>query len=303
MTRRIRLVHEYFHPWPNSAGLYLARRNGWYAQAGIELEFVLFDPGIGDGLEYLRTGRADFGVFPTNRLLQRRELGQPLVGIAAVNQRGLETVRTVVGTGITRLRDLAGRRVGLNPTPRGRAIVRDLVARDGGDPDAVELVDLGGRELTVTEIATGAVDATYGSYWAWDNLRDSHPAEQALAWEVDTWLGVGYHSYLLGTTERLLRQQPDLVQEFAGVTARGFEAAAAEPELIPELYEPIAPYFPARLFADSGRLISTTWLHDGRWGTLRTDLLDPYARWLARHRVIGDATSWRAAIHPTLGLA
>ncbi|MCW5954354.1 MAG: ABC transporter substrate-binding protein, partial [Propionibacteriaceae bacterium] len=192
MTTRVRLVNEYFHPWPNSAGLYLARHRGWYAEAGIDLEFVLFDPGIGDGLEYLHTGRAEFGVFPTNRLLQRREASQPLVGIAAVNQRGLETVRTVECTGISRLRDLAGRRVGLNPTPRGRAIVRDLVARDGGDPDTVELIDLGSRELTASEIASGLVDATYGSYWAWDNLRDEYPAEQQLTWEVDVWLGVDY---------------------------------------------------------------------------------------------------------------
>ncbi len=28
-NRQIRLVHEYFHPWPNSAGFYLARNRGW----------------------------------------------------------------------------------------------------------------------------------------------------------------------------------------------------------------------------------------------------------------------------------
>lgn len=303
MTDRVRLVHEYFHPWPNSAGFYLARQRGWYAEAGIELEFVLFDPGIGDSLEYLNSGRANFGVFPSNRLLQRREQGQRLAGIAAVNQRGLETVRTVTGTGIGRLRDLAGRRVGLNPTPRGRAIVRELVARDGGDPDAVELVDLGSRELTAAEIASGRVDATYGSYWTWDNLRDDYPLDQQLAWEVDTWLGLGYHSYLLGTTDDVLADRPDLVSRFAEVTARGFEAAAAEPEIIAGLYEPVAPYFPATLLAASGRLVSRTWLHRGHWGTLRTDLIEPYAQWLAHNRVIGEPDIWRSAIRPVLGFA
>ncbi|CAL8977316.1 hypothetical protein PROP_02164 [Propionicimonas sp. T2.31MG-18] len=300
MTDRVRLVQEYFHPWPNSAGFYLARSHGWYAEAGIELEFVLFDPGVGDALHYLNTGRADVGVFPTNRLWQRRELGQPLVAVAAVNQRGLETVRTVAATGIRRLRDLAGRRVGLNPTPRGRAIVRELVARDGGDPDQVQLVDLGSRELTAAEIASGRVDATYGSYFAWDNLRDEYPEDQQLAWEVDTWLGVEYPSYLLGTRADLLASSPDLVRRFTEVTARGYEAAAAQPELIADLYEPVTPYFPRSLLARSGHLISATWLHQGRWGELRRELIEPYAHWLAAHRVIASADNWDQGIRPVL---
>ncbi|PFG17165.1 NitT/TauT family transport system substrate-binding protein [Propionicimonas paludicola] len=300
MTDRVRLVGEYFHPWPNSAGFYLARERGWYAEVGIELELVTFDAWVGDGLEYLNSGRADFGVFPSNRLLQRRELGQQLVGVAAVNQRGLETVLTVAGSGIERLADLSGRRLGLNPTPRGRAIVRELVARDGGDPDRVQLVDLGSRELTAAEIANGVVDATFGSYWAWDNLREDYPSHQLRAWEVDRHLGVGYHSYLLGTREDVLADNPELVRRFVEATARGYEAAAADPSVIPDLYERITPYFSRRLLARSGELISSTWLHEGRWGTLRTELIEPYSAWLADHQVIGDPEIWRAAIRPAV---
>jgi ABC-type nitrate/sulfonate/bicarbonate transport systems, periplasmic components len=300
MTDRVRLVGEYFHPWPNSAGFYLARECGWYAEAGIELELVTFDPWIGDGLEYLNSGRADFGVFPSNRLLQRRELGQPLIGVAAVNQRGLETVLTVAGSGIERLADLSGRRIGLNPTPRGRAIVRDLVARDGGDPDSVQLVDLGSRELTAAEIADGYVDATFGSYWAWDNLRTDYPSDRLRAWEVDRHLGVSYHSYLLGTREDLLADNADLVHRFVEATTRGYEAASADPSLIPDLYERVTPYFPRRLLARSGELIASSWLHEGHWGTLRTELIAPYACWLASHEVIKDPAVWRSAIRPVV---
>lgn len=299
MSQRVRLVLEYFHPWPNSAGFYLARRAGWFAAAGIEVEIVLFDPEVGDSLHYLSTGRADLGVFPTNRLWQRREQGHDLVAVAAVNQRGLETVRTVRGSGITRLRELSGKRVGLNPTPRGRAVVRTLVARDGGDPDAVDLVDLGSRELTAHEIAAGEVDATYGSYWAWDNLRDSYPADQQRIWEVDEHLGVGFHSYLLGGAASWIAGNNDLVNTFIDISARGFAAAAADPGRVAALYESATPYFAAPLLQRSAELISTTWLHQGSWGTLRTELLAPYAHWLADHGVIQDPLRWREAILET----
>ncbi|WP_197415261.1 ABC transporter substrate-binding protein [Mycobacterium sp. M26] len=291
-TSRIRIVNEYFHPWPNSAGFYLARAAGWYAEAGIDLEFLQPDPGVGDGLHYLHRGDADAAIVPLNRLLQRRSAGQPLVAVAAVNQCALDTVRTVARTGITRLADLSGHRVGLNPTPRGLAVVRSLVERDGGDPDTVEFVDLGARELTLAEIADGHVDATFGSYWAWDNLRDDAP--DALAWNVDEHLGLSYHNYVLAVREASAADDAPTVRALLAATARGYQAAAADPEAVAQLYETVTPYFPRRLLLDSARAVATTWLVDGRWGSLREELIGPYAHWLSRHRIIADASVWTA---------
>lgn len=182
----VRVMLDYFHPWPNSAGLYVAREQGWYREAGLDVELTVQDPGRGDTLEYLARGEVDFGLFPPNRLLARRAgPGRPLLAVAAVNHRALEAIQTARPTGITRPRDLAGRRLAYNPTPRGRAMVRHLVAADGGDPDTVITIDAGYRELTVDDIAAGEADATFGSYWSWDALRGDLPEEQRLTWPVD----------------------------------------------------------------------------------------------------------------------
>ena len=164
----VRVMLGYFHPWPNDAGFYTALAGGHYREAGLHVELAVVDPLRGDALEYLARGEADFAVCPTNRLLARRERGQRLRGIAAVNDRAMETVQTVTDTAITRPRELEGRRIALNPTRRGIAMVRHLVRRDGGDPDALIAVDSGVRELSVDDIAAGEVDATFGGYWAWD---------------------------------------------------------------------------------------------------------------------------------------
>ena len=84
----VKVMLEYFHPWPNSAGLYLARERGWYEELGLDVELVVHDPYHGDTLQHLLTGAADFGIFPSNRLLVRRGLGQALQGIAAINAGG-----------------------------------------------------------------------------------------------------------------------------------------------------------------------------------------------------------------------
>ncbi|MFI6461288.1 ABC transporter substrate-binding protein [Streptomyces sp. NPDC050528] len=290
----IRVMLDYFHPWPNSAGLYVARARRWYAEAGLDVELVVQDPGRGDTLEYLARGEVDFGIFPPNRLLARRaEHGQPLIAVSAINHRGLEAIQTTTSTGITRPRELAGRRIAYNPTPRGRAMVRHLVAADGGDPDAVISVDAGSRELTVDDIAAGEADATFGNYWSWDALRGDLPEEQRLTWPVDEIGAPRYHSYLLGTNETLLAQHPSLVRDFLTVTARGYAAAAQEPDATLELLEQVIPYFPRPLIARSLALIAPTWTDaDGRWGVIDEGRMGPYAHWLAENGAIPDDRDW-----------
>ncbi len=274
---RIRLMLEYFHPWTNSAGFYLARERGWYEQAGLEVEIIVPDPHRGDTLAYIERGEVDFGVFPSNRLLVRRDRGEPLLAVAAVNHRALETVQTIAATGIRRPRDLAGRRVALNPTPRGIALLRHLVRQDGGDPDRLSLVDSGVREFTPEQMKAGEIDASFGSYWAWEILMDSSVApEDRIVWPVDEIGAPPYHSYLLGgRAERI--------------------AAAADPLAAAPIYDSVIPYIPHDLIIRSLPRIATTWLHEGRWGWQREDLLRPYAVWLAEHGIVADAEIWQSA--------
>jgi NitT/TauT family transport system substrate-binding protein len=294
-ARTVRLVLEYFHPWPNSAGFYVARDRGWYAESGLDVEIATYDPGRGDSLEYLARGEADFAVFPTNRLLVRREAGQRLIGVAAVNHRAMETIATTAASGIARPRDLAGRRLAMNPTPRGLAMVRHLVAGDGGDPAAVEVVDAGYRELTFAQLADGVADASFGSYWAWELVRDEFPEQSRRYWPVDEIGAPAYHSYLLGAAERLPAQEPELVRTFLAATARGFHAAAEDPRSALAVLERTIPYFPADTLRRSLELIAPTWFHEGRWGEQRPDLMRGYSHWLARYGVLADPETWIGA--------
>lgn len=296
-ARHIRVVLEYFHPWPNSAGFYVARERGWYADAGFDVELTTYDPGRGDSLAYLAHGEADFAVFPANRLLVRRESGQALVGVAAINHRAMETIATVAGRGVARPRDLAGRRVAMNPTPRGLAMVRHLVGADGGDPDKVEIVDAGYRELSLADLDEGTLaDASFGSYWAWELVRDRFPEQRRIVWPVDTIGAPGYHSYLLGTSEDLAEFESEIVSGFLAATERGFQLAAADQDYALHVLERVIPYFERQALRDSLRLIAPTWFDaEGLWGRQDDGLMRGYAAWLAEHDVLRSADAWIGA--------
>lgn len=292
----VRVVLEYFHPWPNDAGLFAALAGGHYAGAGLDVELVLADPLRGDALEYLARGEADFAVCPTNRLLARREQGEPLTGVAAINHRAMETVQTLTDTAITRPSELERRRVAYNPTPRGIAMVRHLVRSDGGDPDSLITVDSGVRELNVDDIAAGEVDATFGGYWAWDALFGSLPPERRVVWPVDEISGLRYHGYLLAAQESTLRKSPELVRAFVAASGAGYAAAETDQEATLALLERVIPYFPREIISRSLSLIAPSWTHAGRWGEQREELLAGYCLWLAENGVIGSPEVWREAV-------
>jgi ABC-type nitrate/sulfonate/bicarbonate transport system substrate-binding protein len=296
-SRTVRVVLDYLYPWPNSAGLFVARDRGWYTEAGLDVELRVHDYGWGDTLEYLSRGQAEFGLFPPNRLLVRRERGERVVAVAAVNHEGLEAVQVAVKSGVKRPRDLAGRRVGYTPTPRGRAMVAGIVAADGGDPATVQTVDTGATELTPEFLAASGLDATFGGYWSWDALTaDPVAAEQTLVWPMRAIAPARYHSYVLGTAEALVETDQDLVRAFLAATARGYAAAAADPERTVDLLSRVTPYIPPWRLARSLSLVIPTWFHDGRWGQLRGDLVAGYADFLAGHGILAAPQGWAAAV-------
>lgn len=284
----VRLLLGYFHPWPNDAGFYVAREHGHTAAEGVDLRIGVVDPGRGDTLAHLARGEGDLGVVPTNRLLAARGRGQQVVAVAAVNQVGLESLHSLGSLGITRPRDLAGRRIALNPTPRGLAMIRHLVAADGGDPSTIVVVDSGSRELQSQDLADGFADAYFGAYWAWDELLDPYAGDDRLSWPVKDNGAPAFHSYVLVAREEWAAENGDALRGLLRASEKGFRDAT-EPGA-PEEFDRVTPYFPREALRRSFELIAPTWFHDGRWGVVRDDIVTSYAHWLVDNGAIPDLT-------------
>jgi NitT/TauT family transport system substrate-binding protein len=297
MAKRARIMVGYYYPWTNDAGIFLARENGYFRDEGIEVDFSAFDPGYGDTLQYLSDGDVDFGIFPTNRLLVLRERRPNVVGVAAINQRGLETIQTVKGKGIASPSDLDGRTIALAPTPRGLAMLKQVIRANGGDADNLKYVDSGTGELSAKQIRDAyEYDATFGSYWAWDILLDeSLPIEERVYWPVDEIGAPHYHSYLLGVNEKHIAEDPEYVRGFVRAIGRAYAEIASDPLIVAPLFKKYTPYLDPRVVEKSLPLIAGTWLLNGKWGSVRADYMEEYSDWLYDNDILEEKDGWRTS--------
>ena len=148
-----------FQPNAVHAGIFTATDQKLDRERGVALT-VRAPSSSTDSLKLLAARRADLAIVDIHDLGLARERGADVVGIGAVVQRPLAAV--IASPKVRRPRDLEGRRVGVTGLPSDDAVLSAIVAADGGDPAAVERVEIG--FAAVPSLAAGNIDAVV-TFW------------------------------------------------------------------------------------------------------------------------------------------
>ena len=272
---------EYIHPWTNHAGMYLARERGWYAEHGLDVEFTSGDSFRGSPAALLSRGEYDVALVRHNDLFTHQGGDTGLVSVAVLNQCQVGGVVTRRGSGITRFRDLQGRRVGF-PAAAHRlfAELKEAMAKDGGDFDAIDIVPAGAWEPDFRSLESGQFDAFVNVVW-WEPFQGSGPLDQVVTLPFDD-LGIAPHySYYVCVRREFLRRNPVVVRDFLEATARGYRMAADDHEAaLQALQAPLANVNPEVIRHTLG-IIEPTWFDaQGHWGPADIDFVRRYNHWM-----------------------
>lgn len=244
-------------PNAHHLGIYVAEQRGWYDDAGLDVTIV--EPGADGVATALAAGRADVGISVAEGVLPARAAGIPIVSVAAIVPHNDSSLIALADSGITRPRDLEGRRYGGYGGPLEIELISRLVECDGGDPDAVEFVEIGD-----VDYLAGMDQEAFDVAWVfsgWDGLRarvveDRDVAELRFADHLDCI--PDWYTPLLAASEATIADDPETLRTFLDVTARGYLAAVddpgaaaddlldAVPELDAELVRAAADYYAAR---------------------------------------------------------
>lgn len=219
----IRLPMGYI-PNVQYAPFYLAADRGFFADAGVEIEF---DYALEtDAVTRVGAGEAPFGLASGEQVLLARAQGIPVVYVLAWFQDFPVAVAAPSGSGIDAPQDLAGMRIGI-PGLFGASYIgyRALLRAAGLPEDAAALEAIGFNQ--VEALLAGQIDGVVV-------YANNEPIQlEARGMPVDLIRVADYvelASNGLITNEETLRSDPDLVRRMVQAVVKGLDATLRDPE-------------------------------------------------------------------------
>jgi NitT/TauT family transport system substrate-binding protein len=234
-----------------TAALYAGIEEGFFADRGIE---ITVETGQGGAalLPAVVSQQLDFATSNPVSLLQAREegLGVKVIGhwTSALSEgdTDINGVVAAADSGMTSAADLAGHTVAVNTlNGMGGLTIREAVRQDGGDPDAVEFVELPFPDMPAA-LAAGNVDAVWvpepflTTLQADGNQVVSYSSKESVE---------GHPTQLFFTSEQLMESDPELVDDFVAALEETLEFADANPDAVKAQVSQVLPQLPAEAVA------------------------------------------------------
>lgn len=280
---KLKVVLDWF-PNTNHTGYLLAQKRGWFKEADLDVEI------FGEVHGEMELHGADFVCGPEIAMLECRERGINLTGIAVMTQKCDSGIVSLKEAGITRPRELEGKRL-THWTPAWfHAAIRRVVEADGGDYDKINLVNLDVGDIVAT--LGNVADATW-VYENWENqvlLEAGKEINYFNLGDVDPIFD--FCAPAMAASEKVLRDKPDAVRRFLRVLDRAYREVAAHPEeTVMEVRDMLPADATESLLIRSQKHLAPILLDkEGRWGRISDERWNRMADFLVECGVISGRT-------------
>ncbi|MEG0014611.1 MAG: ABC transporter substrate-binding protein [Cellulosilyticaceae bacterium] len=273
-------------PNTNHTGMYVALEKGYYEDLGLNVEIM--QPPEGGALALVASGKAEFAVSFQEEIGPALTADNPLpvVAVASIIDHNVSGILSLKEKGIDSPSKLEGKRYASWDTPFERAILTDIIERDGGDFEKVELIP-----NTVTDVISALqtdIDAVW-VYYGWDGIatelagletnyisfRDINPV-------------FDFYTPVLATSEQYLEEEPEEAKKFLEATAMGYEYAIANPEEAAQILVKHAPEVDLELAKASQVFLAKEYQAEKQqWGTIDESRWSEFYGWMYEQGLIG----------------
>lgn len=221
----VRLQLKWTHQF-QFAGYYAAVAQGYFREAGLEVELLPAKPGLKPS-DLLLSGQVQYAVMSPAVLIERQQ-GRPLVVLGAIFQHSGTVIMTKKEAGLTTPQDLKGKRLMLtaDSDPENQAMLIN-----SGVP--LETLTIVTHSWDLDDLISGRVDAQTGYLTNEPYLLRQRGVEPALLKPMQ--YGIDFYGDCLVTTEAELRAHPKRTEAFFRAVQRGWQYAMAHPEEMAQL--------------------------------------------------------------------
>ena len=219
VTLRLKWFHQ-----AQFAGFYVAKDKELYKAAGLNVDI---QPGGPDfpAIQMVTGGNEQFGVTAADQILIARSKGVPVVALAVIFRRNPFVLFSLAKSGIKAPADYVGKNIGVKIGGNEELIYRAILAKAGIDKAKLNEIPV---KFDITPLLAGAVDVWPGY------LINEVLAAREKGFDVNIVsppdYGIDLYADTLFTTEKMLKEKPDVVRKFVSATLRGWSSAIAAPE-------------------------------------------------------------------------
>jgi ABC-type nitrate/sulfonate/bicarbonate transport system substrate-binding protein len=247
-------------PNTNHTGLFVAQQEGWFRQAGLDVQFLPYNNTPPDTL--VGSGAADFGISFQDQFTYAKAGGADEVSVMAILQHWATQIAVRADrTDITSPKDLDGKTYGgfgaAYEVPKMQAVIKDA-----GGTGQFRSVILG--TAAYEALYAGQVDFTE-PFVAWEGIEAQLRGQPLKTFDyADYGFPDAYNVLLIGNGT-WLGAHPDQARAFVQAVQRGYQLAADDPATGAELLQKANPgAFPEpELVERSQQMLSQRYLRDG----------------------------------------
>ena len=213
-------------PGGDHAPYYYAKKMGWYAKEGIDLNL---EPGKGSALSTQRVGAGatPIGLADMGGVLVAKGKGADTVAVFNVYANSPQGMYWLKSSGITGVKDFPGKKIG-NPAADGARVMWPALAKANGiDPKSVTWVNIDAN-AKLAALKAKSIDVTTSFY----NIHHIFQRELGDDMGFLAWRDAGLNPYgnSIIVNAKFLAENKPLVDKFVKVTQRAFAACVKEPE-------------------------------------------------------------------------
>jgi ABC-type nitrate/sulfonate/bicarbonate transport system substrate-binding protein len=222
-TATVRLALDWT-PNTDHTGFFVAEANGWYADAGIDLQILPYATATPETL--LAAHQAECGISFQDSMTFAVAAGADIVSVMAILQKTASAIGVLADGPIQRPRDLDGKTYAGFGYPNEVPTLKAVIQADGGRGD-----------FTVATLDAAAYEALYNKkadftipFTAWEGVEAT---ERGIALRYFQFADYGFPEFyqvVLACDRQWLEREPAAARAFVAATVKGFELANSDPD-------------------------------------------------------------------------
>ncbi|MCQ4122005.1 ABC transporter substrate-binding protein [Rhodococcus sp. FXJ9.536] len=272
-------------PNTNHTGLSVALEQGYFADAGLDVEVLPYNDTSPDTL--VDAGNAEFGVsFQSSATFSKAAGAQTKSVLAPLQHWATGIAVKADRADITRPRDLDGKIYAGFADPDGEATLKQIIRNDGGK-----------GEFTTVTLGTSAYEAVYSgtadftvSFFAWEGIEAEHQGTPMRYFHYTDFGFPDAYALVIEGNEGWMADHPEEARKFVQALQRGYQFAAEQPDQAAQMLIDANPgAFPDEsLVRESQQMLSSQYMVDaaGTVGTQTTEKWAGYSGFLFEHGLL-----------------